>query len=391
MKGLRTYLIIGAVLLTVYIVAQFNRPKVVDWTETLSSKEKTPFGTYILYDRLPDLFPGAQIKSFRQPVYSVIADDSVKKSSYVIICQAIDLSKSDYGQLIKYIKQGNDVFISAEFFGDLFEKNLDVKTKEYFLNDAGIPVNFVSPHLDPKKYYRVDKMTGNVYFSQFDTARTTVLGENISHQANFIKCTFGKGSLYLLANPKFFSNYSLLKPDGAAYAAASLSFIKNTPQLIWDKYYTQGDEGNDSPMRVFLSNPALQWAYYIAIYTLLAFVLFEIKRRQRIIPVIEPLSNSTLDFVNVIGQLYYEKRNNADIAHKKILYFLTWLRDGYQLKTNKLDKEFVEKLTAKLDMDAGFATDMVNYIQYINVQEQVSDKELIQLNNLIEQLYKQSA
>jgi hypothetical protein len=143
-------------------------------------------------------------------------------------------------------------------------------------------------------------------------------------------------------------------------------------------------------MRVFLKNPILQWAYYIAIFSLLLFVVFEIKRRQRVIPVIEPLPNSTLEFVNVVGQVYYEKRNNVNIAHKKILYLLADLRDEYQLKTNKLDDEFIDKLASKLGLENDFAIELVNYIRFISVQDSVSDRELIELNKLIEQLYIQS-
>jgi len=391
MKGLKTYLIIGGAVLLLYIIAQFNRPKAIDWSETLSNKEKTPYGTYILYNRAADLFPGAHITPYREPVYNAIVDDSIKNSSYIIICPQIDISKVDYIKLTDYIKKGNDVFISAQDFGELLEKKLDVKTQTILkFNEDPIPINFVNPNLDSVKYYSVDKGSTNIYFSKFDTVKAVVLGQDARHKANFIKYTFGKGSLYLTSNPKMFSNYSLLKPDGAGYAATALSYVKNTRNIIWDEYYTQGDIGEDSPMRVFLSNEYLQWAYYITIFSLLLFILYEIKRRQRIIPVIEPLRNSTLDFVNIVGQLYYEKRNNANIAHKKVLYLLAHLRDEYQLKTNKLDQEFIEKLSSKMGIDANFAYDFVNLLNFISVQDRVSDRELIELNRIIEQFYIQS-
>jgi len=391
MKGLKTYLIIGGAVLLLYIIAQFNRPKAIDWSETLSNKEKTPYGTYILYNRAADLFPGAHITPYREPVYNAIVDDSIKNSSYIIICPQIDISKVDYIKLTDYIKKSNDVFISAQDFGELLEKKLDVKTQTILkFNEDPIPINFVNPNLDSVKYYSVDKGSTNIYFSKFDTVKAVVLGQDARHKANFIKYTFGKGSLYLTSNPKMFSNYSLLKPDGAGYAATALSYVKNTRNIIWDEYYTQGDIGEDSPMRVFLSNEYLQWAYYITIFSLLLFILYEIKRRQRIIPVIEPLRNSTLDFVNIVGQLYYEKRNNANIAHKKVLYLLAHLRDEYQLKTNKLDQEFIEKLSSKMGIDANFAYDFVNLLNFISVQDRVSDRELIELNRIIEQFYIQS-
>ena len=390
MKSLKLYLVVAAVLLIVYIIAQANRPKAIDWTETLSNKDKTPFGTYIVYNRLKDIFPDAHIAPYHQPVYNVLAEDGVKQASYIIICPGIELSKPDYRQLVDYIKRGNDVFIAAGDFGKVFGKNLNVDTKtDFTVNNDGIPVRFVNPSLNPKKYYSVDKGAGNMYFNKFDTAQSVVLGQNKNNQANYLKYKLGKGWLYLNANPKFFSNYSLLKPQGAEYAATALSFVKNTKQVVWDEYYTDTNADASSPMRLFLSKPALQWAYYIAVVSLLLFVLFEIKRRQRIIPVIQPLTNTTLDFVNVVGQVYYEKRNNVNLAHKKILYLLTDLRDNHQLKTNKLDNEFIEKLSVKVGIDSIFAYKLVDYIKYINVQERVSDRELIKLNKLTNQLYRQ--
>jgi len=389
-RSLKIYLISAAVLLVLYVIVQANRPKSVNWLDTLNDKDKIPFGTYILFDRLKDIFPGADIVTYRQPVYNVLAEDSVKNSSYIIVTPEIELTETDYGQLIKYVKAGNDVFIGADYFGKLIKKKLKVETVKTFKLNKADSVHFSSPSLNPGKYYGMLKGVGNIYFNSFDTLKATVLGENAGRKANFLKFSMGKGSLYLMANPEFFGNYSLLSVQGCEYASTALSFVKNTGQVIWDEYYTMGDEINDSPMRVFLSHPPLAWAYYISILSLLVFVLFEIKRRQRVIPIIEPLTNSTLDFVNVVGQVYYEKRNNANIAHKKILYLLEHLRDEYQLKTNKLDDEFTDKLAAKLGVDRQLAVDLVNFIRYISVQDNVTDRDLIELNNLIEQFYTNS-
>ena len=389
MRGLKIYWIITVVLLLIYIIAQLSRPKEIDWTETLSSKEKSPFGTYILKERLKDIFPGSSITSFRRPVYNVIAEDSVKNAAYIIVAPGLEFSKPDYEQLIKYVKKGNDVLIASEYFGELFTKNLKIKTRYVFkINGDSIPVNFTSKHLNPAKQYTLKKGIGSMYFDSFDTAKTIVLGENSSHKANFIKVALGSGFMYLISNPRYFSNYSLLQPQGEEYAAKALSFIKSTRNILFDEYYTQGEGGKETPMRVFLNNPALKWAYYLAVFSLLLFVIYEVKRRQRIIPVIEPLTNSTMEFVTVIGQLYYEKRNNADIAHKKILYLLTWLRDKHNVKNQTFNDEFSNVL-AKLGLKADFAAEITGYMNYINESSMVTDRELIKLNNLTEQFYNQ--
>jgi hypothetical protein len=389
-KSLKIYLISGAVLLVLYIIVQANRPRSINWVDTLNRQDKIPFGTYIMFDRLTDMFPNSQIVTYRQPVYNVIAEDSVKNSSYIIIAPQIELTPTDYRQLVKYVEAGNDVFIGATYFGGQIKKNLNIETRQTLNLNHADSVHFLSPYLNPYKSYGLLKGVGNVFFNDFDTLKAVVAGENAEHKANFLKFNMGKGSLYLMANPNFFSNYSLLKTQGREYASTALSFVKKTDQVIWDDYYTMGDETNDSPMRVFLSHPSLAWAYYITLFSLLAFVFFEIKRRQRVIPVIEPLSNSTLDFVNVVGQVYYEKRSNTNIAHKKILYLLEHLREEYQVKTNKLDNEFIDRLTAKLNIDSQLAVDLVSFIQYINVQDTVTDRDLIELNNLIEKFYTKS-
>ena len=387
MRSLRVYIAIASVLLVLYLLAQVNRPKPIDWTETLSNNDKIPYGTYILYDRLNDIFPGAQVNPFREPVYNVLNDEGIKKAAYIIISNEVNLNEYDYSSLIKFIKSGNDVFIAASNFHNWPGKNLPVETQsELTLTSTG----FVNSKLDTPHVYRVDKGISQGYFSNIDTTKAIILGNNSLGHSNFIKYQIGNGALYLNANPLLFSNYSLLNKSGSTYASIALSHLKNDKMVLWDQFYTQGREGDENQMRLFLRHKELKWAFYMTFIGLIAFVLYDMKRRQRIIPVVEPLKNATMDFVTVVGQVYYEKRNNANIAHKKIMYLLSYLRDKYQLKTNNPNKEFTEKLSEKLGIDYEFASKLVNYMHYINAQAHVNDNELIELNKLIEQFYIQS-
>ncbi len=81
-----------------------------------------------------------------------------------------------------------------------------------------------------------------------------------------------------------FSNYSILTKPGASYASIALSYLKNDRVLIWDEFYTQGRNDQSNTMRVFMKYAQLKWAFYIACFGLMIFVLYEMKRRQRIIP-----------------------------------------------------------------------------------------------------------
>src|ERR1700744_462617 len=113
MKSLRTYIITISCLLVIYLVAQYNRPNAVDWSETYNSSDKIPFGTYVLYSRLTDVFPKARIETFREPAYNVINDHGINKGAYLVICRSVDFNEYDYKKLTTVIKNVNDVVISA--------------------------------------------------------------------------------------------------------------------------------------------------------------------------------------------------------------------------------------------------------------------------------------
>jgi hypothetical protein len=310
--------------------------------------------------------------------------------NYLIIAKTVNINKYDYNELLKYIKAGNSVFISCFDFNGFLADTLKL-SQGYENSKERARLNLTNNGLKQQSNYLFNRSISNQYFSGFDTTRATVIGKNNYGHSTYLSFKFGKGHLYLCSNPGIFTNYSLLTNQGADYAAKALSYLPVAGNIYWDEFQNGDIPADESPMRVFFDHPSLQWAYYLSLSGIIIFVLFEIKRRQRIIPVIEPLRNSTLDFVNVVGQVYYEKRNNTNIAHKKILYLLAHLRDEYQLKTNKLDQEFIEKLTAKLGIESVFANELVDYIKYISNQQRVNDRELIELNKLIEKLYIQSA
>jgi hypothetical protein len=389
MKNFKLYIFMSALLLTIYLVAQYNKPKEVDWSESLNNTHKSPFGTYVVYNRIKDIFPGATVRAFREPPYNVINDRGVQHGTYIIIGGSVNITEEDYNKLARYMKNGNEVFIAASDFGQYLRKQLKVETRYNFESGSPSPIRLLNKAFKDS-WYTVDRGSTNGNFSKFDTTRALVLGDNKAHKVNFLKFKMGKGALYLNANPLMFSNYSLLKNTGASYASRALSHLQKTDAVIWDEYYTQGRAGDASIMRVFLRYAQLRWAFYIAFFSFLAFVLYEMKRRQRIIPVISPLGNATIEFVNVVGQVYYEQRNNSNIAHKKVTYLLEHWRSKYNVSTLKLNDELAHGIAQKSGADIGLLNNLIMQMTSIRGNNAVSDSELIQFNQNIEQFYKQS-
>jgi hypothetical protein len=389
MKDLKIYLIIAFSILGLYLFVEYNKPVPLDWTPTFNKTDKIPFGTYVLYHELPQLFK-AGINNSRESISKTL--QKAERSNLLIIAPSINISTADYQRMREHMSKGNDIFIAAYRFNDpiLDSLNLALQSRDILFSKDSLRFHFLNPQLDPSKSYQFDRAIASHYFSKFDTTKTTVLARNSKGDANFIRYHYGKGSLYLLASPDFFSNYALLNTEGALFASNALSYLNPNRQLLYDEFQLLGMRGAKSVLRVIFENPPLKWAYYLTLVSLILFVLYEIKRRQRIIPLEDPMSNTSVEFAKVVGSIYYQQRDNKDIANKKVIYLLNHIRTNYRLKTGDLDDEFQELLIQRSGANAEVVSNLIKEIKAIYKGKYLNDQELIELNNNIEAFYDQS-
>jgi hypothetical protein len=387
MRDLKIYIGIFSIFLVIYLVALYNQPKPVDWSETYSREDKIPFGTFVLHNRLKDIFPGSTILSRRKPFYNVFKEEQVNQGNYIIISGKIKLDEYDFKELVNYMHRGNSVFIATYYLNEYITDTLKLAINSGLKTKPKL--KFSNRKLNDRSY-SFDLGMGDQFFSKYDTAKAEVLGVNGDKKAVFLKYPFGDGALYLMPSPKFFTNYAMLKPSGADYAAKALSYLPKGGDIIWDDYPTLGSQEETSIFRVFFKHPELRYAYYIALFSLIAFVIFEMKRRQRIIPVITPLKNSTVEFVELVGRVYYQQRDHSNIAEKKITYLLEHIRSTCKINTTILDAEFNELLAAKTGIDLAIIAKLILNINYCKNNTQISDRQLIDLNLVIEEFYYKS-
>lgn len=392
MKGSKSFIIIFTVLFILYIVAEINKPKPVDWTVTLSKNDKNPYGSFIMYQQLADIFPNTAIQSFRTPVYNQLINSRQTNTAYFIIGPAINLSDNDFTELKKYVANGNYVIASANSFYQPFLDSFGIKAnnKITLTRKDSSGLNFVNPALKSPRNYTFLQATINQYFSKIDTAKTTVLGINNNSKPVYVKIAYGKGAFFIHADPLCFSNYFLLFKNNAFYTSKTLSYIPvNVSKIYWDEFYKLGPEGAATPLRFFLSNEYLRWALRLAVAGLLLYVLFEMKRRQRIIPVIAPLKNTTLDFVKTVAGVYFNEKDNNGIADKKVHHFLAFIRSRYNIATQILNEDFIEQLYRKSGVSREQASDLVHQLSKVQMQNAVTDDMLLSLDKNIDNFYKQ--
>jgi hypothetical protein len=231
-----------------------------------------------------------------------------------------------------------------------------------------------------------------------DTSITNILGKDANGKANFVKFTYeGGGAVYLHLAPLAFSNFFLLHKDNKKYYDLAMSSMPDSVDVVWwDDYYRRHTYGNQnghsgfSKLSVFLKNDVLMWAFWLTVTLFSVIYLFESKRKQRIVPILKGLKNSSLDFVKTVGQLYYQRKDNKNLAAKMAAHFLVHVRTRYNLQTSQLDDQFETLLAFKSGADKQSINNIIQYIRVIDVQYEVSDEELLSFNENIEKFYKQT-
>lgn len=404
-KGNRKYIFVLLVCFVALTLLQINAPKPIDWSLSYEKEEKIPFGTKALYDLLPKLFTGQQIVVGDVPLYNNLKSKQYKNCNYVIINNAFAPDSLDVRELLRFVREGNDVFIAANTFSGVFSDTLKIKSSSYTgfgnlnPNDTAlfsalyygrdtVKTNFASPNLKRSFPYEYIKGIEGSYFSSFDTLKTVVLGATQNHKVNFIKINYGNGHLFLNTLPESFTNYHFVSSN-CSYVYKALSYLPNH-SVIWDEYYKAGNVQTDNPLRVIFNNPLLRKAYYLLMLSLIVFVILGVKRKQRIIPVIEPFPNTTLQFVDIVGTLYYQTGNHKNIADKKITYFLEYIRTAFVTKTTVYDTEFITRISNLSGINQEQVTELFYFFSELNLKQTVSQQELLKLNGLIEKFYKNS-
>jgi hypothetical protein len=374
------------IILGLLAVGESYEPDPVRWLPTYSWQDKNPYGSYAVYERLTDLFPNQTIQVSKQSFYEIYRIENEEESdfNYIAINRNLKLNRLDTETLLEYVEGGGNVLLAAESFSGSLADTLGLDN-DYasFLQKDTISLRF-SPAIISlsNNNFRFDKQSAESYFSKYDSSFTTILAQNENNQAILLKREIGRGNLFLCSIPQIFTNYHLLWGNQAMIRGVFAYFPQE--KTIWDEYYKSGRAEQDSPFRFILSRKSLRMALYLAIFTIILYVIFEGRRKQRVIPIITPLSNRTLEFVEVIGRLYYQHQDHKNLAQKKINHFWDYLRTHHYIRTGEINEDTLEKLAAKTGMKKIEVQSLFRLIESIQTSPRIAEATLLELNRKID-------
>jgi hypothetical protein len=384
MRKHRFPLLILLAAIGLVVVVEALAPRPLDWTATYALDDPKPFGSKVLYELLGNLFPKQPVRASYQTLYE--ERESLRQGNYLFIGNSFDPGEEDLELLLERVAAGSTAFVAAGRLGEALEDTLNLSTQSYFSFSDTVSANLVDPALREKAPFQFRKITALYGFHAPDTARKAtyqILGTNQDDEPNFVRIPWGKGWFYLHCMPQVYTNYNMLAGRNIAYIERTLSYLPVQP-VYWDEFYKGNVRDLQTPLRFLIVTPPLRWALYLALAALLLFMAFEAKRRQRVIPVIRPLANTTLEFTQTIGRLYYQHRDHKNIAEKKITYFLDHLRSHYYVQTQEFNDELFDRLHAKTGQPLAEITALFNLIAHIRRQPAVSEMQLLQLHRSIQ-------
>jgi hypothetical protein len=382
---------IVALVVTASIFVSIKHTKTVDWEESFNEKSNNPYGVSVLYKELPKLFKNHKVRTvYHQPASYLKAHaedrfgNHIAEGSFIIIGNSDYLEDDSIDELLHFVDSGNTLFISDYNYPQKIHDTLGINTK-YLINEKD-SISYQSLEYVNTKDIPIDRNKGDSYFFEFDSINYNVLGHSkIDYKhVNFLAIPFGEGHIYLHTEPKAFTNYNILKDDRYTYVEGVLSYLPDN-NLYFDSYtkIQTGDDGNvekESNLSWFLEQLSFRWAWFTAIIFGLLFMIFNAKRRQRIIRIIKPLQNTTVDFVKTVSNLYFETQDHKNLIDKKITYFLEKTRTDNNLDTTILDDTFIENLASKSNKKRKDVKNLIDFIIWLRTKHAFSEENLIKLN-----------
>jgi hypothetical protein len=397
-KTLKIYVaaLIGVIILIVFVDMYSTKP--TNWTPTYSLDHKNPLDLYIFNHEVENLFPNGKLKRVTVTPFEYFRKNKDTVNILIINKSLYDLADS---VLLEQVSKGSNLWISAENFMKTFTDTLKLNYS-YVENDFtlkkqdSVKLTLSMTNWENKHFY-IHPVLSTFSFVGMNKATTTILGKmempNGEVFPNFIRVKYGKGNVYLHNQPEAFSNVALLNEKGSAdYAAHILSYIPRDKPVIWfvkGQTWNTGRPVNETDLSVIFRYPALRMTWLLFVYGMLLYLLFNAKRHQRIVPVVKPLKNTTVEFVQTIGNLYFQEGSTSNILGKKIIYFLDRVRHRYYLDTSKLDDNFALKLQSKSGKDKELIDDILTSIRDFQKLRTAIPTDLIKLNNLIEEFWKE--
>lgn len=343
----RTKFIIGIlILLGIVFAIEYRTSRKFVWIPTFSHTDAQPFGC-MLFDSVMQASMPHGYTVTKKTEWQMRHDSIFKEPKSILVATQDALDKSEISALLGLAEQGHTVLVAANKLYNL----ADTLSIDYHYNSGDFNISKIAgKNIEKEQLCWMEDSTayGNYPLSLpvFSQLIPYVLEENDSvacdalmaleewndetketeYRPVALSFKRGKGEFILVSAPLLFTNYMTISGQGNQLQARLMNRLKAHPVIRMESYVSGTAMTESSQFYVFLKQPPLRWALYLTMLAILLFCIFTARRRQRVIPVIQKPQNRNLEFVKLIGSIYWQQHDNAGLLAKKLAYATEQIR-----------------------------------------------------------------
>ncbi len=409
MKGKTSHktFVFKALYFTLTILLLSCNKKKVDWSPTFESQKTLPYGTFILYEELENIFPDENIIKIKKNVGEYLKEhyDNYNQN-FIYIYPEIRFDSVQKSYLQEYAGNQNLIFLSflnTDYFADSIEtqrlnNNLFMDLRYISMDKEKVKLHLKDPLYLHKEYALTSQILSNYFVKIPDSAEIlgTVEIEG-REEPNFIKVPYKYGWYYLHAEPYIFTNIGLRRKNVSLYAQDVLGYLPSQT-IVWNNWRIQkrqtiqqpSDGGPFEFMNFLWSQPPLRYGLLISLFAALLYIVFNSRRRQAVVGYQPPYKNDVLDYSQSLVQTYKRSKNFEYLANQKITYFLNLIKQKYFFTNVEYNDAFARQLHYKSQVPEKNCMVLVNYINEINQINFCSESQFKQLSSLLDDFYQKS-
>ncbi len=357
MKPNRWFVVSIVVFLVLLFILEMQLPKNFSWTPTFRHTDKQPFGSCLFDSLLSSTMPKGYTVT-DSSLYQ-LAKDSLHPRGILVVADEMNLIPAEVNAIFSMANNGSHVMLVAHGVGDFMCNRLGIRMWGY--GNSFDLQNFVKYNKERESFEWVSEENGykprrfmvfkplitrkfNFETDSLDNVIRPCLDQQATLRHDAVSATFrqGKGYITFCSLPLLFTNYGIVDQDNATFSLRLLTLMKDLPVVRTEAYCPQtSDEVQQSPLRYAISQPPLRWALYTLMVGALLFLIFEGRRRQRVIPIEKAPENHSLEFIHLVGSLYYHSRERRSLVVRKWTYFAEELRRNIHLDVTDASEDDV--------------------------------------------------
>jgi hypothetical protein len=336
----RTKFIIGILLLLGIVFAiEYRMTKKFVWIPTYSHTDAQPFGCMLFDSVMQASLPNGYTIS-KKTIWQMRHDSVFTKKKSILKATDDFIYNSDIRDIFGLVEDGHTILLAAKRLNYL----TDTLQIDYHYNSDFNISNIAGRNIEKTELcwtqdsaaYRGHPLSVSLYNQLIpftlegndSVACDTLImlmeynenNEQVDEHPIALSFKWGKGELILVSAPLLFTNYMTISGQGSLMQARLMDRLKQHPVIRMESYVSGTAQTESSQFYVFLQRPPLRWALYLTVLSLLLFCIFTARRRQRVIPVVQKPQNMNLEFVKLIGSLYWQQHDNPGLLAKKLAY-----------------------------------------------------------------------